>query len=294
MPTEMIRTVSIMQETSSKYRTEGKRIGFVPTMGALHEGHMSLIRRARQDNDVVVVSIFVNPRQFAVGEDLDSYPGDYAADWAMLLSAGVEVLFMPSVSEMYPGSFCTTVSVTGITDRLCGKFRPTHFAGVTTVVAKLFSIVRPTMAYFGQKDYQQCVVISRLVCDLNMAIQVVQCPTVREKDGLAMSSRNVYLTPQERADAPLIYGSMKEVEEGLKRGTLPLQKASRGLTELLRGINSVNEVQYASVYDPESLVELTGIIPGGGGGKNGRGTVLIAVAVKMGTTRLIDNLLVQL
>ncbi|MBF0317793.1 MAG: pantoate--beta-alanine ligase, partial [Nitrospirae bacterium] len=235
MSLEIIRTISIMQETSRKYRADGKKIGFVPTMGALHNGHMSLVRRAKQDNDVVVVSIFVNPRQFAVGEDFDNYPGDYAADWAMLSNTDVDVLFMPSASDMYPGGFCTTISVTDITERLCGRFRPTHFAGVTTVVAKLFNIVRPTRAYFGQKDYQQSVVISRMVCDLNMELQVVPCPTVREKDGLAMSSRNVYLTPEERVDAALIYASMKEVEKGLKSGTLPLKKASRRLTELLSG-----------------------------------------------------------
>ncbi|WP_255317165.1 pantoate--beta-alanine ligase [Candidatus Magnetobacterium casense] len=290
MPLEMIRTSSIMQETSSKYRADGKRIGLVPTMGALHEGHVSLIRRARQENDAVVVSIFVNPRQFGAGEDFDNYPRDYAADWAVLLKEEVDVLFMPGIPEMYPGGFCTTVSVTEITDRLCGKFRPTHFTGVTTVVAKLFNIVRPRRAYFGQKDYQQCVVISRMVCDLNMDVQVVSCPTVREKDGLAMSSRNVYLTPEERADAALIYKAMKDVEVALKTATLHLSKASRRLKELLQAISSVSEVQYASVYDPESLVELLEATTG----TNGRGTVLIAVAVKIGTTRLIDNLLLKL
>ncbi|MBF0537951.1 MAG: pantoate--beta-alanine ligase [Nitrospirae bacterium] len=290
MPLEMIRTVAIMQATSRRYHADGKQIGFVPTMGALHDGHMSLVRRARQENEAVVVSIFVNPRQFAAGEDFDSYPSDYASDWAILLDAGVDVLFMPGASEIYPNGFSTTVSVMDITERLCGRFRPTHFVGVTTVVAKLFNIVRPTRAYLGQKDYQQCVVISRMVCDLNMELQVVPCPTVREKDGLAMSSRNVYLTPEERVDAALIYKTMKDVEEGLKKGSLPLKKVSQRLNDLLRSIKSVTEVQYASVYDPESLVELTDSASRG----NGRGTVLIAVAVKVGATRLIDNIVVQL
>ncbi|MBF0344230.1 MAG: pantoate--beta-alanine ligase [Nitrospirae bacterium] len=290
MPLEIIRTSSIIRETSKKYHAEGKRIGFIPTMGALHEGHMSLVQRARQENNVVVVSIFVNPKQFATGEDFDNYPKDYGKDTTMLLKAGVDVLFMPNASDIYPNGFCTTVNVMGITDRLCGKFRPTHFSGVTTVVTKLLNIVNPTRAYFGQKDYQQCAVISRLVCDLNMDVQIVPCPTIREKDGLAMSSRNIYLNPEERADAPSIYKSMKHVEEALKNSKLPLRQASRKLNELLLSISTVTEVQYASVYDPESLVEITDVLPHG----NGRGPVLIAVAVKMGATRLIDNLLIQL
>src|SRR5208337_1498749 len=205
---ETIRMPRIMQETSKRHLCSGKTIGCVPTMGALHEGHLNLVKRAKSENDIVVVSIFVNPLQFGSGEDFGRYPRDLENDMEKLRASDTDILFVPEGKSLYPDGFASHLTVEGISGRLCGAFRPGHFTGVVTVVCKLFNIVKPTRAYFGQKDFQQTVVINRLVEDLNMDIEVVTCPTVRESDGLAMSSRNAYLSAGERAAATVLYKAL--------------------------------------------------------------------------------------
>lgn len=315
---DIIKSVSEMRQRTCTVRQEGRSIGFVPTMGALHDGHLSLVARSKAENDVTVASIFVNPKQFLAGEDFDKYPRSYWQDADILTGAGVDVIFMPSAGDMYPEGFNTFVEVRDITERLCGAFRHGHFTGVTTVVAKLFNIVKPRRAYFGLKDYQQYVVIRKMVQDLCMDINVVPCTTVREPDGLAMSSRNVYLSATQRKDAPMIYKSMGELQKllktnGFSQPNAPL-KFRELLTELLRRAVSITEIQYAGIFDPDTLQEITdfgqdsetrppmtgqdsGQIPDKQGEMTmqySKKSVLIAVALKMGSTRLIDNLLVEL
>ncbi|MBF0564671.1 MAG: pantoate--beta-alanine ligase [Nitrospirae bacterium] len=315
---DIIKSVPEMRQRTCLIRQEGRSIGFVPTMGALHDGHLSLVARAKTENDVTVASIFVNPKQFLAGEDFDKYPRSYWQDADILAGAGVEVVFMPYVGDMYPEGFNTFVEVRDITERLCGAFRHGHFTGVATVVAKLFNIVKPRHAYFGLKDYQQYVVIRKMVRDLCMDVTVVPCTTVREPDGLAMSSRNVYLSAAERKDAPIIYKSMVELQKLLKANGLSAPNAPLKfrelLMELLHKAISITEIQYAGIFDPDTLREIAdfgqyaGTRPAMAGqyageipDKQGEMTmqyskksVLIAVALKMGSTRLIDNLLVEL
>lgn len=270
-----------MRETATGHILHGRTVGLVPTMGALHDGHLSLVRMARDENDILVVSIYVNPAQFAPSEDLSKYPRDIEGDTEKLKREGVDILFLPDDSLMYPKGYSTFVEVEGISGKLCGLFRPGHFRGVATVVTKLFNIVSPGKAYFGQKDFQQTIVIKRLVKDLDMEIEIVVCPTVREADGLAMSSRNTYLSKEERAAASVIYRSLSEAKEAIKSGIIKTREIRKLMKEKLRSEPLVSEVQYSSVYDPESLEELEDI----------EGDVLLAVAVKIGNTRLIDNML---
>ena len=271
----------MMRDALELDRMRARTIGLVPTMGALHKGHMKLIKDARMESDIVVASIFVNPAQFAPGEDYDKYPRDLDGDIEKLGGAGVDLLFMPAPEAMYPEGHEVTVDVGPIAFRLCGAFRPTHFSGVATVVAKLFNIIGPTRAYFGQKDYQQCVVIKKLVRDLDMPLEVVVCPTVREPDGLAMCSRNAYLTPQERSAAPVLFKALSSAGDFL-RGGHPLAEARNALQETLASEPLVTEVQYADCYDPESLERLERFEAG----------AVIAGAIKLGKTRLIDNVLI--
>jgi pantoate--beta-alanine ligase len=278
---ETVRIPSVMFNTSSSWR--GKSIGLVPTMGALHDGHMSLVRTCRDENDITVVSLFVNPSQFGPGEDLAAYPRDVEGDSQKLRDAGVDALFMPDAGSMYPEGFSTSVEVKALSGKLCGAFRPGHFGAVATVVAKLLNIVGPHRAYFGLKDYQQYLVIKRLVADLNMPVEIVGCRTMREPDGLAMSSRNRYLSPSERKAAPVIYRCLKQAEEKIASGLLRVEGIKGSMEACLRSEPSVTEVQYASAYDPETLEELTEI--------NGR--ALLAVAVRIGKARLIDNQLIE-
>jgi pantoate--beta-alanine ligase len=255
-------------------------LGLVPTMGYLHEGHLSLVARAKAECDAVAVSIFVNPTQFGPNEDLARYPRDLPRDLSLLEAAGADLVFAPEASEIYPPGFDTKVEVGGVTDVLEGAVRPGHFAGVATVVAKLFSIVQPTRAYFGQKDAQQSVVIRKMARDLNLPVEVVVAATVREPDGLALSSRNSYLTPPQRAVAPTIFRALSAARDLFNAG----ERDAEALREAMRRIITAEpqmQVDYVSVADPTTLHELTTV---------GR-DALASMAVRLGATRLIDNML---
>ncbi len=280
---EIIRTPRIMQDVAGTHRMHGRTVGFVPTMGALHEGHLSLVRMCREENDVVVVSIYVNPTQFGPAEDLSKYPRDFDGDRDKLKKENVDILFLPDDSLMYPKGFSAFVEVGGLSERLCGAYRPGHFRGVATVVAKLFHIVSPVRAYFGQKDFQQTLVIKKMVRDLNSAVDVVTCPTIREPDGLAMSSRNAYLGAEERKAAAVIYRALSEGAEGVKSGIIEGSVLKKVMRDALRTEPLVSEIQYCSAYDPESLDEVEQIST----------EALLAIALKIGATRLIDNMLVN-
>jgi len=256
-------------------------VGFVPTMGYLHEGHISLVRRAREETKSVIVSIFVNPTQFGPKEDFKSYPRDSDRDLAMLESL-TDFVFMPSAAEMYPEKFDSWVDVGAITGRLEGTSRPTHFRGVTTVVAKLFNIVRPTKAYFGQKDAQQLLVIRKMVKDLDMDLEVVTCPTMREEDGLAMSSRNTYLDPEQRKAAAVLYRSLMTAQELRLRGEMDAAVIRREMTSCIMK-EELATIDYISVADMETLEELERIDT----------SALISLAVRFGKTRLIDNVIIK-
>ncbi|MGB9716438.1 MAG: pantoate--beta-alanine ligase [Thermodesulfovibrionales bacterium] len=281
---EIIRIPSVMQETSRRFIREGKTIGFVPTMGALHEGHLSLVRRSKQENHITVVSIFVNPIQFGPSEDFDRYPRDIEGDIEKLKKEDVDTIFMPDVSSMYPEGFSTYVEVHEISERLCGAFRPGHFRGVATVVAKLLNIVKPKILYLGQKDFQQSVIIKRLVKDLNMDIDIVVCPTIREKDGLAMSSRNIYLDNEQRKAAKIIYQCLVETSDIIKSGIKDGVYIKDFMHKKLLEEPMVSAIDYAGVYDPDTLTEIIEI----------KKEVLLAIALKIGNTRLIDNILLEI
>lgn len=261
---------------------EGKRLGFVPTMGALHAGHVSLMHQARQAADVVIVSIFVNPLQFGPNEDLSRYPRPIEADIEKLEAAGVDALFLPSVEDVYPPGASTLVEESLVSGPLCGAMRPGHFTGVTTVVLKLFNLVQPHVAVFGQKDAQQCAVIERMVRDLDVPVDILRGAIVREEDGLALSSRNVYLSPEDRAAAPLIYRSLQAVEAAYGGGEHDAARLAAIGTQVLAGSERIR-LQYWEVRDPESLGAITTV---------GARGALLAVAAHLGTTRLIDNLLI--
>jgi pantoate--beta-alanine ligase len=279
---EIIRMPRIMHETSRRHLSQSKSIGFVPTMGALHEGHLSLVRRARREHDIVVVSVFVNPTQFGAGEDLGSYPRDFDGDCSLLGKEGADIVFSPEAAAIYPDGFATFIEVAGLSDKLCGAFRPGHFRGVATVVCKLFNIVTPTMAYFGQKDYQQTRIIMRMVQDLALRVEVIVGATVREADGLAMSSRNRYLDPRNRAAATLLYRTLSEAARMVGAGAAP-SAVSDFMISAFRSEPLITDIQYAGVYNPDSLD------PVAEPGKLN----LLAVAVRMGSTRLIDNVLAE-
>jgi pantoate--beta-alanine ligase len=272
-----------MRDTVNSLALHGKSVGLVPTMGALHEGHLSLVRRARSENAVTVVSVFVNPLQFGPSEDFQKYPRDIEGDSKKLAEEEVDILFMPDTVAMYPENFLSHVEVEKLSERLCGSFRPGHFRGVATIVTKLFHIVKPVRAYFGQKDFQQTVIIKRLVKDLDMDIDVVVCPTIRERDGLAMSSRNTYLDPVQRAASAIVYRCLREASELVRSGIINVGHVKAVMKETILSEPAVETVDYAGVYDPESLDEPYEI----------KESVVLAVAVKIGGTRLIDNMLVD-
>lgn len=277
--TEVFRTIADLREEIKKARKKGLTIGFVPTMGYLHEGHLQLVRRCRLENDYTVVSIFVNPIQFGPGEDFERYPRDEASDLKKLEEAGVDAAFIPSVEEMYPEKLLTYVDVEKLSEPMCGRFRPGHFRGVATVVAKLFNIVQPDRAYFGKKDYQQLKVIQKMVRDLNFPVEIVPVDTVREEDGLAMSSRNVYLSPEQRQAAAKIYRALLKGKEAFMGG----ERRARVLEELVRRElerESLFKVQYVEVRDAETLEETDEI----------KKPAVIAAAVYVGPARLIDNI----
>ncbi|MDH5695090.1 MAG: pantoate--beta-alanine ligase [Dehalococcoidia bacterium] len=256
-------------------------VGFVPTMGYLHEGHLALVKQARAENPSVVVSIFVNPTQFGPQEDFKQYPRDTERDLALLEREKVDVVFMPSVDEMYPPQFSGWVEVGEVTEKLEGASRPAHFRGVTTVVAKLFNIVQPNKAYFGQKDAQQAIVIKKMVADLNMNLEIATVPTVREPDGLAMSSRNTYLNPEERKAATVLYQALSLAQKLWSKGEKDAQTIRQQMTDLIEE-QPLAKIDYVSIADPETLDELDVVKP----------PALVSMAVRIGKTRLIDNVVV--
>ena len=256
-------------------------LGLVPTMGALHEGHLALVRRARAENDFLAVSIFVNPSQFGRDEDLAAYPRDMPRDLSLLDAEGVDTVFAPRAEEMFPPGFDSWVDVGALSQRLEGEHRPGHFRGVTTVVAKLFNIVRPDRAYFGQKDGQQATVIKRMVTDFAMGVDMVVVPTVRESDGLALSSRNAYLTPEQRAaGAPVVYAALSRAQHLWEAGERDGDTLRREVRSVLDGEPRIKEIDYVSVADSSTLEEVDAV----------RGPVMVSTAVRIGSTRLIDNL----
>jgi len=254
-------------------------VGFVPTMGFLHEGHLALVKRARIENSAVIVSIYVNPAQFGPREDFGSYPRDLNRDLELLGGEGVDIVFVPSDDEMYPPEFSSWVDVDNVTEQLEGASRPGHFRGVTTIVAKLFNVVQPSRAYFGQKDAQQVVVIKRMVADLNMGIEIVVVPTVRESDGLAMSSRNIYLSPGERQAATILFKTLTLARQLSQGGEEDAEKIRRQMTSLIQK-EPLAQIDYVSIADSETLEELSSIDR----------PVLASLAVRIGKTRLIDNM----
>ncbi len=266
-----------MKEISESIRRE-KTIGFVPTMGYLHEGHLSLVRRSMQENDVTVVSIFVNPTQFGPNEDYASYPRDLKRDLSMLEREGVDYVFVPTVEEMYPDGYSTFVIEENLSKHLCGKSRPSHFKGVCTVVMKLFNIVKPHRAYFGQKDAQQFRVIRKMVQDLNMDVEVIECPIVREKDGLAMSSRNVYLSAEERTHAVALNKALKIAENLYKAGERNSSRIKEKMLEYLSSFDKV-KIDYVEIVDEQTLEPVDKIDK----------KVIVALAAWVGKARLIDN-----
>ncbi len=265
------------------FRDRSASVALVPTMGFLHEGHLSLIRAAKKNSGIVVTSIFVNPTQFAPTEDLEKYPRDIARDTELAAAAGCDVLFVPSVEEMYPAGFSTFVTVEGLSSVLEGKFRPVHFKGVTTVVLKLFNIVQPHTAWFGQKDAQQCIVVKKMVRDLDIPVRIEIVPTVREKDGLALSSRNVYLSPEQRSNAAVLSASLVWAQQTIERGEKDVKAIVAGMTAMIRQKNS-SQIDYIAVVDSETLEEKQQLRTGE--------TVLIPLAVRFGSTRLIDNIII--
>jgi pantoate--beta-alanine ligase len=274
--------INEMRAASRAARIAGKRVGFVPTMGALHEGHLSLVRAARAASDVVAASIFVNPTQFGPNEDLAKYPRAFERDRQLLEREHVDVLFAPSVEEMYAGGAATWVTVEGLSDKLDGRSRPGHFRGVTTVVAKLFHIVEPEAAFFGQKDAAQVAIIRRMVRDLNLPVKIVVCPIVREPDGLAMSSRNAYLDIQQRKQALVLHRSLMRVQALVEGGETEAPTLSAAGREEFSGEPSVR-LDYFEIVDPETLDPVPDVANG----------ALVAVAAYVGGTRLIDNLLLE-
>lgn len=272
-----------MQDIAMTLRSNGKRIGVVPTMGYLHAGHLSLIEIAKKNADVVITTIFVNPTQFGPNEDFSKYPRDVERDTRLAQSAGSDYLFLPSTAEMYPGDYFTYVTVEGLTKVLEGSSRPGHFRGVTTVVAKLFNITQPDVAVFGQKDAQQSVVIQRMVKDLNFPVNVIIAPIVREDDGLAMSSRNAYLSPNERRQSTVLSKSLKLAEKLIREGERQPEIIIKEMKALVSQQNSA-VIDYVAVTDPLTLEDL--------GTLRGEDRVLISLAVRIGKTRLIDNTII--
>jgi len=274
---KVIETVHEMQKIADRIKARGKTIGFVPTMGYLHEGHLSLIKEARKENSFIIVSIFVNPSQFAPNEDLAKYPRDFKRDMELCRKERVDYIFYPSEDEMYPTKELAFVEVERITESLCGRTRPTHFKGVASVVAKLFNIVKPTRAYFGQKDYQQSLVIKKMVKDLNFDLDIKVCSIVREADGLAMSSRNRYLSSAERKEAVVLNKSLERAKWMIMQGERRSSAIKHGIKELINDTSA--RVDYIEVRNADNLLELDVV----------HGRVVIAIAVYFGETRLIDN-----
>ena len=279
---KIVDNISRMSTLVKMLKKEGKTIGLVPTMGYLHEGHLSLAKTAKKHTDVVIMSIFVNPIQFGPDEDLDKYPRDFKRDEELARAAGVDVIFYPTEKNMYPQGYATYVNVEALTDVLCGASRPGHFKGVTTVVVKLFGIIKPDVAYFGQKDAQQAIIIKKVAEDLNMDVEVKVLPIVREPDGLAMSSRNVYLSQREREDASILCQSLKKAESLVKEGERDSRKIIKAMEAVIKQSSSA-KIDYIAIVDTKYLKSIISI----------SGEALIALAVFVGKTRLIDNTIVK-
>ncbi|WP_217556297.1 pantoate--beta-alanine ligase [Paenibacillus sp. GbtcB18] len=290
---EVIQSVALLRSTLQQKKSGigaslKAPVGFVPTMGYLHEGHLSLIKAAREVSEIVVLSIFVNPLQFGPTEDLDRYPRDTERDLKLAEEAGVDIVFLPQVEEMYPGPVKTTVSVSGITSVLCGASRPVHFDGVTTVVAKLLNIVQPDKAFFGLKDAQQVAVVSQMVQDLNMNVDIVACPILREEDGLAMSSRNVFLSKDEREQALVLSRSLKAAEAWVREHASFRAEDLRGAVKAVIEEAPLADIDYVEVLTYPQLEQLEAVEPGV------PVRLIVALAVKFGATRLIDNTILTL
>ncbi len=279
---KVIETIPEMQATADLLRHERKTIGLVPTMGFLHAGHIRLIDEARHNCDILVVSIFINPAQFGPHEDFDTYPRDLEHDKEILIKSGTDILFCPAVEQMYPGVQKTYVTTEDLAHKLCGVSRPTHFKGVTTVVAKLFNIIKPHVAVFGQKDAQQALIIKKMVSDLNFDLNMIIVPTVREPDGLAMSSRNQYLSPEERQAAPEIYRALMQARNMITKGMRSRKQIEGCIRDILIAVPPFR-IDYIAVVDAESLEPVEQVFGG----------VMIAAAVYCGTTRLIDNIIID-
>ena len=280
---EVVKTVEEVREIVSEWRSQGLTIGLVPTMGFLHEGHQSLIQRSASENDCTVVSVFVNPIQFGPNEDLEAYPRDLNRDMKAVEEAGGDIIFNPDPSEMYPDHFTSFIDTTETTELLCGAVRPIHFRGVCTVVGKLFNIVMPDRAYFGQKDAQQLATVKRFVRDLNFPLDIVACPIIREIDGLAKSSRNTYLNPEERKAALILSQSLKKGKEAIDNGERDSQKVISIIRENLEK-EPLARIDYVEVVDFENIQRIARI----------EGETLVAIAVYIGKTRLIDNFIVNI
>jgi pantoate--beta-alanine ligase len=275
---KVVKKIDELRNVIKQEKINGNKIGFVPTMGYLHDGHLSLIKKSKEDNDVTVCSIFVNPTQFGPGEDLDKYPRDIERDMKLLKENKCDILFYPDVKEMYPNGFYTKVTLSILTDKLCGKSRPGHFDGVATVVTKLINIVNPDSAYFGMKDYQQLLVIKRVVEDLNLDVNIVGCPIVRENDGLAMSSRNVYLTEKERESALSLSKSFKLVSQLIEKGIKNPQEIKQEVCKFIE-THPFTKIDYVELVDIDTLENLNEL----------KDKFLLALAVFVGKARLIDN-----
>ncbi len=276
-----VKVVATIPEMRQRREMLPEPVGFVPTMGYLHEGHLSLVREARASNSSVVVSIFVNPAQFGPQEDFASYPRDTDRDLALLAGEKADIIFIPSAGEMYPDRYGVYIDGGPVTERLEGTCRPGHFRGVNTIVGKLFNIVKPTRAYFGQKDAQQAVVIRKMVADLNMDVEIVTLPTVREKDGLAMSSRNAYLNQEERRTATVLYRALCLAEQHWQSGEEKAGRVRQKMTELIEA-EPLASIDYVSIADTDTLEEMEAIRP----------PALVSLAVRIGKTRLIDNIVI--
>ena len=278
----LCKTIEEIRSLINAVRAEGKTVGLVPTMGYLHQGHLSLVQEARRRCEVLVVSIFVNPTQFGPHEDYQTYPRDLQRDAGLLAGAGVDAVFAPEAAEMYPAGFSSYVDVCGVSQCLCGASRPGHFRGVATVVSKLFNIVRPDMAFFGQKDFQQVLVIKRMVEDLNMSVQIIDVPIVREEDGLALSSRNVYLSPEERSAALVLHRSLNLALDLVRSGERDTNRLKERIIKEITSepLADIDYVEIRSLPHLSGLAELSG-------------RALLALAVRFGKTRLIDNVVLE-
>ncbi|ABO50314.1 pantothenate synthetase [Desulforamulus reducens MI-1] len=278
----LCKTIEEIRLLLNTVRNKGKYIGLVPTMGFLHQGHLSLVHEAKRHCDVVVMSIFVNPTQFGPNEDYDAYPRDLQRDTSLAAEAGVDIIFAPPAEEMYPQEFSSYVDVTGVSESLCGGSRPGHFRGVATVVTKLFNIIQPQAAFFGQKDFQQVLVIKRMVADLNMHVKIVDVPIMREIDGLALSSRNIYLSPEERQAALVLYRSLMLAQELIVNGEREIRRIKEAVIKAI-GAEPRANIDYVEILSIPNLTPIDQL----------KGKALLALAVRFGKTRLIDNTVLE-